>query len=443
MTYLPGATACFQWGPGPDGGKMWRMRLLRFILSGSGEENRALHAWNRWLWAWDVIFYSLLVVALASSLADGNLAGTARLASVFLSAAWVGLYWAMIVRARHRVESTWRMLLYVAAAVAFVIVLALIHPVYQILNFAIFMQVFLFLPMRWSIPVAVSLTVLAVADGIRQAPENAVGITVSAVVTLGFALFLNLWIESIINQSEERQRLIDELESTRKNLAAAEREAGVLQERTRLAQEIHDTLAQGFVSIVTQLEAADKRLTPDEASVRDQLDRARATARGGLSESRRLVRALRPELLEGASLPEALQRLAASWSDSSDTPANLSVTGTPRPLPLPVEVTLLRAAQESLQNVQKHAGAKSVELTLSCMEDLVVLDVHDDGVGFGQDGGQNGFGLRSMRERVEHLGGKLLIESFEGEGTTVVVEMPVNEPSAFSGQLSARKGDES
>ncbi|WP_166174792.1 sensor histidine kinase [Rubrobacter tropicus] len=401
------------------------MRLLRFILPGLGAGDRPSHAWERWLWAWDLIFYALLAAALVLSLVDGGTSGAARLAAILLSAAWGGLYWFAAVRGRAR--STGLMLFYVVAAVAFAIALNQVHPIYQILNFAVFMQVFLFLPTRWSVPVSVSLAVLVAADGIRRSPEDALGIAISGLLTLGFALFLTLWIDSIINQSEERQNLIEELEETRKDLAAAEREAGVLQERSRLAQEIHDTLAQGFVSIVTQLEAADKRLSPDEASVRNRLDRARATAREGLHESRRLVRALRPELLEGASLPEALQRLAARWSEASGTPARLSVTGAPQPLPMPVEVTLLRAAQESLQNVQRHAGARSVDLTLSCMDNLVVLDVHDDGSGFGTNGGDNddGFGLRAMRERVELLGGRLLIESFEGEGTTVVVEMPI------------------
>ena len=152
---------------------------------------------------------------------------------------------------------------------------------------------------------------------------------------------------------------------------------------------------------------------------------------------RRLVRALRPELLEGAALPEALGRLAERWSRETGTPAGLSVTGTPRPLPVPVEVTLLRAAQESLQNAHKHAGAGSVDLTLSFMEDLVVLDVHDDGAGFGSNGNAGGFGLRAMRERVEQLGGRLLIESHEGEGTTIVVELPT-EASGHGHQAPAK-----
>jgi signal transduction histidine kinase len=401
------------------------MKLSRFILPKSGDAGRPSHAWERWLWAWDAVFYALLATALALSLGDSDLPGETRLLILTLSVAWGALYWLMAVRRRG--QSTRWMLLYVASAVAFVVVLGVVHPIYQILNFAVFMQVFLFLPTRWSVPISISLAVLAAVDGVRRAPEDTFGIVLTSVITLGFALFLNLWIDAIINQSEERQRLIEELETTRKDLAEAEREAGVLQERSRLAQEIHDTLAQGFVSIVTQLEAADRRLAPDEAPVRQQLDRARATAREGLSESRRLVRALRPELLEGASLPEALGRLAARWSEASGTPARLSVTGAPGPLPVPVEVTLLRAAQESLQNVQKHAQAGSVDLTLSCMEDLVVLDVHDDGAGFGSNGARRdgaGFGLRAMRERVEQLGGRLLIESRKGEGTTIMVELP-------------------
>ena len=414
---------------------MWEMKLLRFILPNLGAGGRSSHAWERWLWAWDGIFYVFLLAAFLFSLMEGGLSGRTRLLVAVLCVAWGGLYWFVV--ARRTSASTVSMLLYVAAAVVFAVALNAAHPIYQILNFVLFMQVFLLLPVRWSVPISISLAVVAAADGIRGSPQDAFGIVLTTAITLGFALFLNLWIESIINQSEDRQNLIEELETTRKDLAAAEREAGVLQERGRLAQEIHDTLAQGFVSIVTQLEAADKRLSPNEPHVREQLDRARATAREGLSESRRLVRALRPELLEGAALPEALGRLAERWSRETGTPARLSVTGTPRPLSVPVEVTLLRAAQESLQNAHKHAGAGSVDLTLSCMEDLVVLDVHDDGAGFGSNGNAGGFGLRAMRERVEQLGGRLLIESHEGEGTTVVVELPT-EASGHRHQVSAK-----
>ena len=207
------------------------------------------------------------------------------------------------------------------------------------------------------------------------------------------------------------------------------RHSGVIGERKRLAREIHDTLIQGFASIVMNLEAAEGSPAGDAA--KRHLDEARNTAREGLAEARRIVWALRPEALEGAPLSEALERLATRWSEASGVTSGVNVTGTPRPLPAEAEVTLLRAAQEALTNVRKHARASRAVLTLSYMGDRVALDVLDDGVGFEPretaktDGVSGGFGLPSMRERVEHSGGTLLVESEPGRGTTLVVELPV------------------
>jgi signal transduction histidine kinase len=208
------------------------------------------------------------------------------------------------------------------------------------------------------------------------------------------------------------------------------RQAAVLEERQRLAREIHDTLAQGFTSIVMHLEAAEQSLPDESATVQQHLDQARNTAREGLAQARRLVWALRPEILEGASLSAALERVVARWARESGIAASATTTGTAYSLPAEVEVTLLRAAQEALSNVRKHAQAGQVAVTLSYMGDMVVLDVQDDGSGFDPARIQTpatpatgGFGLTAMRERVEQLGGTLLVESVPGQGTTLVVEV--------------------
>ena len=212
------------------------------------------------------------------------------------------------------------------------------------------------------------------------------------------------------------------------------RKAGMLGERQRLAREIHDTLAQGFTSIVMNLEAAEgalpEKVPSEETRTKWHLDQARLTARESLTEARRLVWALKPESLENASLPEALAQLAARWSDSSGVQASAALTGTPRPLSAEAEATLVRVAQEALANVQKHARAGRVVMTLSYMSDHVALDVIDDGEGFDPDRKpatttESGFGLHAMRGRVEQLAGKLTVESAPGEGTTVVAELPV------------------
>jgi signal transduction histidine kinase len=201
-----------------------------------------------------------------------------------------------------------------------------------------------------------------------------------------------------------------------------------------MAHEIHDTLAQGFTSIVMNLEAAEGDVPPSSTRAQHHLDQARLTARESLTEARRLVWALRPEALESASLPEALGRLAKRWSEESGVSAGVSTTGTPCPLPSEVEVMLFRVAQEALNNARKHArGASRVALTLSYMGETVALDVRDDGEGFDpareagrvRDRESGGFGLKGMRERVEGVGGVLSVESAPGEGSTLTVELPV------------------
>ncbi len=209
------------------------------------------------------------------------------------------------------------------------------------------------------------------------------------------------------------------------------RQAGMLKERQRVAHEIHDTLAQGFTSIVMNLEAAEGAMLPGSRRAREHVEQARQTARESLTEARRLVWALRPESLEDASISEALGRLTERWSSESGVAVGFSVTGTQRPLPAGIEATLFRVAQEALANVRKHARASRVALTLSFMGPTVALDVRDDGIGFdagravGERGPYSGgFGLKGIRERVESLGGTFSVEGVPGEGTTLGIELP-------------------
>src|SRR5215212_1909077 len=218
-------------------------------------------------------------------------------------------------------------------------------------------------------------------------------------------------------------------------------QAGVSSERQRLAQEIHDTLAGAFTSIVMKLEAAEESLESDPGAVRQFLVETRGIARESLAEARRLMWALRPESLERSSLSEALTNLAERWSEDCGVSASTTVTGTPYPLPPDIEVTLMRVAQEALTNCRKYAQARQVTLTLSYMNNLVTLNVQDDGVGFdpaepppdSSDQSTGGFGIMGMRERVEQLRGTLLVESAFGEGTTLMVAIPVTQDKRSTG----------
>ncbi len=139
---------------------------------------------------------------------------------------------------------------------------------------------------------------------------------------------------------------------------------------------------------------------------------------------------MRPDLLEQQSLPDALARTAARWSEESGVATEMTTTGTAVSLHPDIEITLLRATQEALNNIRKHAQANNVAITLSYMGDVLILDVQDDGNGINETAPSvlsGGFGLQGMRERVQQCGGELLIESEPDEGTTLVVSIPLGQ----------------
>jgi signal transduction histidine kinase len=235
--------------------------------------------------------------------------------------------------------------------------------------------------------------------------------------------------KSLADLGEANRRLeatISENEVLHRQLLTQAREAGVIDERRRMAREIHDTLAQGLTGIVTQLQAAEQaasRAPGDLAGWRRHVAAATQLARDSLTEARRSVEALRPEPLECGRLGEALAGVAERWSTLNGIPAQVTTTGTVRQVEPEAEFALLRAAQEALANVAKHAHATRVGLTVSYMESEVALDVRDDGVGF-DPGEADGFGLVAMRQRIAALSGTLQVESEPGGGTAISACVP-------------------
>jgi signal transduction histidine kinase len=162
------------------------------------------------------------------------------------------------------------------------------------------------------------------------------------------------------------------------------------------------------------------------------MDQVMALARDSLAAARRSVAALGPLELENSRLPDAIADLAERWSKVSTVAVQVQIVGDPRPILADLEITLLRVAQEALANVAKHADASAVTVTLSYLDDLVMLDVRDDGLGFelgsvaqrGAAADGSGFGLRGIRQRLERVQGTLEIESGPGEGTVVNASVP-------------------
>jgi signal transduction histidine kinase len=202
------------------------------------------------------------------------------------------------------------------------------------------------------------------------------------------------------------------------------------EERSRLAREIHDTLAQGFVGVITQLRAAES--APNEQSRQQHVDAALALAEDGLSEARRSVQALRPAELDAVRLSSALTNVARNWSARTGIPVRIAASGEGRPLSTDADVALLRTAQEALANLERHASARHVTFTLRSDAAGTRLEVRDDGCGFDfadraarrGSAEEGGYGLAAMRERIESVAGTLVIDSSPGRGTAVSAEVP-------------------
>ncbi len=213
-------------------------------------------------------------------------------------------------------------------------------------------------------------------------------ILISGTISMGLSLSLGLFINRIVGEAESRAETIDELRATQARLAAAERDRGVHEERERMSREIHDTLAQGFTSVVALSRAAEAALARgDVATARDRLRLVERTASDNLDEARLIVAELTPGHLRSRTLAEALERLGAAVSSENGLRADVRVAGEPVPLGGSGEVVILRTAQEALANVRRHASAHRVDVTLA----------YDDPRAGGAHGHRRRSGLRRRR----------------------------------------------
>jgi len=207
--------------------------------------------------------------------------------------------------------------------------------------------------------------------------------------------------------------------------AERSRQAAVLEERNRLARDIHDTLAQGFTGVIVQLEAVEDAIAccrRKEANA--HLQRAAELARRSLNEARRSVHALRPEALQGGNFWEALKGLIKNTTAGIALHTTFNLHGKMRHLPLVWQENLLHIGQEALTNALKYAHPRNFETRLTFNTKEVRLELRDDGDGFKIKERHDGFGLTGMRERADQMGGKLNITSARGKGTKVVVSLP-------------------
>ncbi|MFB7656490.1 MULTISPECIES: sensor histidine kinase [unclassified Streptomyces] len=289
------------------------------------------------------------------------------------------------------------------------------------------------LPPRAALVLVGVLTVFVVAAQFRLAGRFDPNLLLAppAVAAIATAVFLHTE-----RQTARQRALIDDLIRTRRELAASERREGTLAERQRLSMEIHDSLAQGLSSQRMLLQAAERVWGADPDKARAHVRGAASVAEHNLAEARRFVHDLAPaDLARGGGLAAALRALAARES-GDDLTVRVHVDDGARVPPLPdrVQSALLRIAQGALANVREHAGASTAALSLTLLDDQVVLDVTDDGHGFDPaalpdaPAGVRGHGLPAMRARLRQLGGTLTVESAPGEGTALSAAVPLDPP---------------
>ena len=387
----------------------------------SGDASR-----GEWHWLWDAYVVGLCLTAMiAVVLLNHRVPGNVPVAI----AALAGIVVCALVltrRASHLPEHDWRTFVFVGAVVALWTLALWATPVSVAAVPAIYPLVFSTLSLGAALVVTtainlIPLTLVLLAQGIRS-PNLTMAIAFTLVGVVATPV-IGTVIMTSMRQRSELAAVIAELAATRAESARLSREAGAAAERERLAREIHDTLAQGFTSIVALAQAVEPELDTDTAAAKRHIELIRTTARENLAEARVMVAELTPTALHEGSLRSAIQRQCDRLSDESGIVATMHVDGDLPALGMAPDVVLLRATQEAFANVRKHSQATTVAVELTAADGGVRLTLADNGIGL-PESHRDGFGLRGMRARVAQVGGTMAVSSTAGGGTTVTVEVP-------------------
>jgi signal transduction histidine kinase len=401
-------------------------------MSEGQHAGRQPDAWKKWVVGWQIAFWLMIALAVVQLVLPGETSTGRRLAAL----AAIGVLAAAYVPARHGPERVPRTVAYTYLGVAVVVVgvTCWLSPGFAILLFIVYPQIWVYSEsLRTAALFTVAVTVSAGAGFVAAegwTADSVWEVAPSMVVSLLFSLLLGIWIARIINQSHDRAELIAQLETTRSELAAAHHAQGVMAERERLAREIHDTLAQGFTSIVMHAQVAADDVGRDPDAARRRLETIEDVARENLAEARALVAAFSPVSLDGATLSDAVTRLAERFGSETGLAVDVQALGDFAGVAREQEVVVLRVAQEALTNVRRHARARQVTVRLVADDAGVRVEVGDDGVGFAPASlaGARGYGLAGMRGRVREVGGDVDVASAPGRGTRVTVRVPLRPP---------------
>jgi signal transduction histidine kinase len=262
----------------------------------------------------------------------------------------------------------------------------------------------------------------------EQLADETFALVLGMAITAAFAGAVRFYLE----QAEHMQRLNAQLLAAHER----ERELAVAEERVRLARDIHDGLGHHLTVLSVQLQAAERLLDRDPARVADTLALCRAETQAALADVRQSVAALRQNPLDGRSLRSALEKLTSDFAQAAAVPVRFGQQGQAVPLPRAAILTLYRAAQEGLTNVQKHAAhATRVTITLTYTAADVQLAVQDDGTAAAVPDNCSGFGLAGLQERADQLGGTLRAAPQSPQGFLLELRLPIPAPATTGAAL--------
>ncbi len=383
-----------------------------------------MNAWERSFWLWEVLFSITYVATTGLVLFEDG--GTADKIVAVLCLSGIGV--AYLVRGRRLVRGPdYEYTPWVFITTMMVLLTGAVFAAgnSSFILFLVCPLLYMTLPTKTAsilttAAVLLSPLSLLLHGGIAEQP---ILLPMTAILII-FSLLAGRYTTQIIEQSKGRAALIEQLEASQAEVARLSREAGTAAERERMAREIHDTLAQGFTSIVTLTQAIESEMDTDPKAARRHLELAARTARENLTEARAMVAAQGPSALASDSLEEALRRQIERLTEEAGIEAAIEIDGPLPSLPMATEVVLLRGAQEALSNIRKHSRATRVSLRLSVVEGKVRLGVTDDGAGFDPAEPTGGFGLAGMRARADQVGGIVTCASEPGAGTTLELEVP-------------------
>jgi signal transduction histidine kinase len=379
---------------------------------------------------WDIVSFLGFSLSAMSVIAAHSDALTWReFAASGLCLVQAVLYFFLISRSDWPI-SNWRLVLYFVVGPGLWILSCWLNPFLWWLGFAYFGQMFGLLPPKAAIPGTISLVtaiIFIISDGkiANISIGSVIGFTFQLLAGIAFYLF----IYGIMRTSRERAKLINKLEAAQQELEIARQrdaELATLQERERLARDLHDSLGHALVTISIQLEAIQRLYKVDPELASAQMNELKSLTRASMDDLRRSLAGLRAPGLGERRLSEALQALSVDTGQRAHLQISCHIAERADQLSPAYAEALWRVAQEALANIERHAAAHKVQLRLEVEAQTATLSIEDDGQGLPPDAEKRPghYGLRGMRERVEGLGGEMFFSS-NGRGSRIVVKLPI------------------